>query len=73
MITKKPWFGPKYLGWGWRPITWEGWLALLIWLGLLLLAVHFFGVNWLIIVGLVIVLCVFCYLTGGKPGSEWLK
>jgi hypothetical protein len=27
MITKHPWFGPKRFGWGWRPVSWEGWLA----------------------------------------------
>jgi hypothetical protein len=21
-----PWFGPKRIGWGWRPVTWQGWL-----------------------------------------------
>ena len=21
-----PWFGPKRIGWGPRPVTWQGWL-----------------------------------------------
>jgi hypothetical protein len=26
MITKYPWFGPKRgIGWGWTPVSWEGW------------------------------------------------
>lgn len=22
---KTSWFGPKRIGWGWRPVTWQGW------------------------------------------------
>jgi hypothetical protein len=22
---KRPWFGPKRVGWGYRPQTWQGW------------------------------------------------
>ena len=30
MITKHPWFGPKTgMGWGWTPVTWQGWLVTL--------------------------------------------
>lgn len=25
MKNKKLWFGAKKYGWGWTPITWEGW------------------------------------------------
>lgn len=28
MISKRPWFAPKeYMGWGWRPVSWQGWLV----------------------------------------------
>ena len=27
---KKPWFGPKRIGYGIRPQTWQGWLIILI-------------------------------------------
>jgi len=23
----RPWFGPKRIGWGYRPQTWQGWLV----------------------------------------------
>ena len=23
---ERPWFGPKRYGWGWRPVSWQGWL-----------------------------------------------
>jgi len=25
--TFASWFGPKRIGYGWRPITWQGWLV----------------------------------------------
>jgi hypothetical protein len=28
--TQEPWFGKKRVGYGLRPITWQGWLASLI-------------------------------------------
>ena len=24
-----PWFGPKRIGWGFRPASWQGWLLVL--------------------------------------------
>jgi hypothetical protein len=26
-MSDRPWFGPKRVGWGLRPQTWEGWLV----------------------------------------------
>ena len=31
-ITKKRWFGPKIIGWGPAPKSWEGWVITLVWL-----------------------------------------
>ncbi|MDI5964954.1 hypothetical protein POF50_028605 [Streptomyces sp. SL13] len=25
MTDQRPWFGPKRVGWGLRPQTWQGW------------------------------------------------
>lgn len=25
--TRRYWFGPRRIGFGWRPVTWEGWLV----------------------------------------------
>lgn len=35
-ITKKRWFGPKHVGWGPAPRSWEGWVVTVVWLSLLL-------------------------------------
>lgn len=31
-ITKKAWFGKKYIGWGFRPVSLEGWLITFVFL-----------------------------------------
>jgi hypothetical protein len=69
-ITTKPWFGPKRFGWGWTPITWEGWLSVLVWIGLFYLAIQYYGANWLLMITLIAVLIIFSYMTGGNPGSQ---
>jgi hypothetical protein len=28
--SRRPWFGPKRLGFGYRPQTWQGWAVILI-------------------------------------------
>jgi hypothetical protein len=28
--ARRPWFGPKRFGWGYRPQTWQGWLLIAI-------------------------------------------
>jgi uncharacterized membrane protein YbhN (UPF0104 family) len=33
----KLWFKRKAYGWGWHPITWEGWLTVLIYVGIIIL------------------------------------
>jgi hypothetical protein len=35
---RRPWFGPKRFGYGYRPQTWQGWLLLAVLLALLITA-----------------------------------
>jgi len=79
---KKIWFKAKEYGWGWYPVTWQGWLVTLVFIVLLLLN------SWRIdssspsdreaLTGflpqtlfLVILLLYICYKTGGKPRWRW--
>lgn len=79
---KKLWFKAKHFGWGWYPVTWQGWLVIV---GFLLL--DFGNVyrldlkqtsspevarEFLIETGiLVAVLIWICFRTGEKPGWRW--
>jgi hypothetical protein len=70
-VTKKAWFGPKrYLGWGWTPTSWEGWLVIGVFVVLFLPtvivlqgAVHVVAVT--VLVGALLAVCL---LTGDPPG-----
>jgi len=39
-MWKKYWFKPKRYGWGFYPISWEGWLATLGLLGMVLISAY---------------------------------
>ena len=71
MIVKHPWFGPKRFGWGWTPITWEGWLVTVLFLAVVLGTCLIFGRSPLSIcvcIAATAVLVVICALTGLPPG-----
>jgi hypothetical protein len=56
-ITKKRWFGPKYVGWGPAPKSWEGWLVILAWWAYIVLTIYYLhSINSLNIVNIAIVI-----------------
>lgn len=79
---KKLWFKAKNYGWGWYPVTWQGWvitlgfIALLVWNALRLDAnshsasdtLRPYIVQTAAIVGIMIWIC---YKTGEKPEWRW--
>lgn len=72
-VTKDPWFGPKRSGWGWRPLTWQGWLVSLVLALLLVGARRLFGGSATGIVALAALVAAFALvavLTGGRPGRS---
>ncbi len=75
-VTKEPWFGPKRLGWGWRPITWQGWVLTLL-LTLLAVGVRVeFGKSALAFglgAALILVFALLAWLTAGPPSSRWRR
>ncbi len=76
------WFKRKLYGWGWTPATWEGWVSILVFLGLLVFnafrlevlagveeAVAFtFAWQTLLLTGVLILIC---YKTGESPRWQW--
>ncbi len=71
MITKHPWFGPKRIGWGWRPVSWEGWLMTgLCAVVVTAASIAFRGTPMTGYVSLAAVAALFvvCLLTGTRPG-----
>jgi hypothetical protein len=80
MITKQPWFGPKRsFGWGWTPISWQGWTATGLYLVTILGGVEYVAVYrkdsvtaMFITVVSTAVYFVVIALTGTKPGGPGL-
>ena len=73
MITKHPWFGPKQrLGWGWTPVSWEGWAVTLFFIAVIVGVQLYFGPSLMAgccTIGAIVLLLVVCFLTGTKPGG----
>ena len=75
------WFKRKVYGWGWVPATWQGWLSLAVFLGILLwIFVPFVGSEpngeeafWFLakIALWVCALIGTCYVTGEPPKWQW--
>jgi len=71
-MTDKPWFGPKrYFGWGWSPVSREGWVVSGTALALVILAMTLLSSTartWavaLVVAGFVAVV----FATGDPPGG----
>ena len=81
---KTLWFRRKSYGWGWYPATWQGWVILLMFIGLLVANALVLVQNqeptssaltWFFIREAMLVLGVLaiCYKTGEKPKWKWGK
>jgi len=58
-ITNKRWFGPKIVGWGPAPKTWEGWVVTLVWLvSIISTMLYLHSINSLTIVNIAIVIII---------------
>lgn len=82
--SKKVWFRAKNYGWGWYPVTWQGWVILA---GYIFLMVKTFEdidskshsasdtmLNFLPrVFVLTVVLIIICFLTGERPEWRWGK
>lgn len=79
---KKIWFRRKYFGWGWQPVTWQGWLITIIYIFLLILfalkldsrahsvsdSLISFALPFIVLTTIIIIIC---YKTGEKPRWQW--
>lgn len=76
-MNKKIWFRRKLYGWGWTPCTWEGWVALLVWVAVFVFTVskldHELFKNLIVIIVMTGILILICYKKGEKPRWQWGK
>jgi len=79
---KMLWFRAKRYGWGWYPLTWQGWGIILMYAFAIAsnfifannhvnsvsdFLIQFFPQGYILTVFLIII----CYTTGEKPGWRW--
>jgi hypothetical protein len=80
--SKKLWFKAKNYGWGWYPVTWQGWSITLLYIAVLFwrtsalskmfdTATSFSWRYMFEIAAITIPLIVICYATGEKPEWRW--
>ena len=72
----KQWFKAKRYGWGWYPVTWQGWAMLLIFCVLIAQEVTALnkGFSFMHLFTLTVwIICIIsiCYQTGEKPRWRW--
>jgi hypothetical protein len=70
-VTSKPWFGPKRsFGWGWTPVSWEGWVVIGAFMALSLVSVVDLqgAISVIAVTVLVCALLAVCLLTGDPLG-----
>jgi hypothetical protein len=79
---KKLWFKAKTYGWGWTPITWQGWAITLLYIVVSFLvffridgnqqSVSDILVNFVFVEAFLTLLLIWvCYLKGEKPHWSW--
>lgn len=79
---KKLWFKAKTYGWGWTPVTWQGWLILAIYLFCVahyardvgsqgMPTIHRFAYFFVGLGGLTSLLVWICYKKGERPRWSW--
>lgn len=79
---KKLWFRAKSFGWGWVPISWQGWLVTIVYILILVWTVvridpkvhsaSDFLINYAIVfIPATLILLYFCYTKGEKPKWRW--
>ncbi len=71
-ITKEPWFGKRRLGFGFNPITWQGWVLTLILVLILLLDSNLYLYN-IILFGIILIVAIICFIIVALLTSEYLS
>ncbi|MEI8339210.1 MAG: hypothetical protein WCF94_00935 [bacterium] len=74
-MENKLWFRAKRYGWGWYPVTWQGWAVILIWVAFFTFGVIRLDHEWLknvVVIFIMTALLIWiCYKKGEKPGWHW--
>ncbi len=76
-MSTRYWFRAKRYGWGWTPLTWQGWAALAAFVALLVADALVFPPRQALaayiacVVGLTVLFLAVCWLKGEPPRWRW--
>lgn len=74
-MKSKLWFKRKRYGYGWTPVTWQGWLFTIAWIIVFYFTVTKIDHEWLknliVLVAMTGILFFVCYKKGEKPRWQW--
>ncbi len=70
-ITKEPWVGKRRIGWGFNPITWQGWVLTLILVLILVLDSMYFYKT--IFFWVILIIAIICFILVALITSEYLS
>ncbi len=71
-ITKKAWFGKRSFGWGYRPVSLEGWIVTVVLLIAMLADFAYYRrtiISYAILAIILIIFWIIAWLTSDEPGS----
>lgn len=71
-IAKKTWFGKRILGWGYRPISLEGWIVTVVFLIAIFTDFAYYHrtiISYAILAMILIILWIIAWITSDEPGS----
>jgi hypothetical protein len=72
LLGSKVWFGPRRYGWGWSPVSWEGWAVMAAYVVGVLVVVPLAARGTtaaLALVGVTAALMAVCVVKGTAPGG----
>jgi hypothetical protein len=66
------WFGPRRYGWGWSPVTWQGWVVVVLYAAALITVSAIANRHTTLVVAAIATALLFgvMALTGGRPGHR---
>ena len=78
----KPWFIARLYGWGWKPVSWQGWLVTFVYalgVGFIFVRAYINTASvsnflfWFLpsFIVITLMLLFICYTKGEKPGWHW--
>lgn len=83
MEENKLWFKTKRYGWGWVPVSWQGWSVVALYLADVFSVTLLIGQRvpesvspWVVLFGIVpptAFLIIICYIKGERPRWRWGK